>query len=63
VLGGFHLKAQSNFLILQAIHQLKSIDVQGAAPCHCSGNRARILFKKNFAEHGLLLGVGDEVQF
>lgn len=62
VLGGFHLGGVSDSEILGIIKDLKALGVQKSAPCHCSGDRARELFGKEFGDNYLEVGVGKEIR-
>ena len=46
VLGGFHLTEASDSKLRGIIADFKELGVQKVAPCHCSGDRCRELFKK-----------------
>jgi 7,8-dihydropterin-6-yl-methyl-4-(beta-D-ribofuranosyl)aminobenzene 5'-phosphate synthase len=50
VLGGFHLSGASENMILSIIEQFRELGVEKVAPCHCSGDRARALFKTEFGK-------------
>lgn len=58
ILGGFHLGGTPDREIEQIIAELKNLGVKKIAPCHCSGDRARELFKESFGENYLENGVG-----
>lgn len=60
VMGGFHLTGASESTILSIIEQLKALGVKKVAPCHCSGDLARKLFKEKFGEDYLEVGVGSD---
>lgn len=60
VMGGFHLTGASESTILSIIEQLKELEVKKVAPCHCSGDLARKLFKEKFGEDYLEVGVGSD---
>jgi 7,8-dihydropterin-6-yl-methyl-4-(beta-D-ribofuranosyl)aminobenzene 5'-phosphate synthase len=59
-MGGFHLTGASESTILSIIEQLKALGVKKVAPCHCSGDLARKLFKEKFGEDYLEVGVGSD---
>jgi 7,8-dihydropterin-6-yl-methyl-4-(beta-D-ribofuranosyl)aminobenzene 5'-phosphate synthase len=59
-MGGFHLTGASESTILSIIEQLKALGVKKVAPCHCSGDLARKLFKEEFGEDYLEVGVGSD---
>ena len=58
VMGGFHLIGKSEEEIKQIISDLKGLGVVKVGPCHCSGDRARYLFKEAYGKDYLELGVG-----
>jgi 7,8-dihydropterin-6-yl-methyl-4-(beta-D-ribofuranosyl)aminobenzene 5'-phosphate synthase len=57
VLGGFHLVGASENTILSIIEQSGELGVAKVAPCHCSGNRARTLFREEFGKDYIEAGV------
>lgn len=60
ILGGFHLIGVPEDKILSIIEQLKELGVVKVAPCHCSGDLARTLFKREFREDYIKVGVGSD---
>ncbi len=63
VLGGFHMHSMSDRQIQSIIKQLKELGVKRAGPCHCSGDRTRELFEKEFDGDYLAVGVGKKLKF
>ena len=61
VMGGFHLLDDSDGDILEIIRQFKSLGVRYAAASHCSGERARELFAREYKDHFIALGAGTEI--
>lgn len=61
VLGGFHLGGASDFQLLGIIKSFKELGVQKAAPCHCSGDRCRELFKEQYGDDYIEVGVGKVI--
>lgn len=61
VMGGFHLLGTSDRGLRQIIADFKELGVIKVGPCHCSGDRARQLFRQAFGENFLDVGVGREV--
>jgi len=57
-LGGFHLSGASAEHIRDIVAQVKALGVQAVAPCHCSGDVARKLFKEAYGENYYAAGVG-----
>jgi len=58
VLGGFHLFAASDSELRNIIKDFRELGVQKAAPCHCSGDRCRELFKEEYGEDFIDNGAG-----
>jgi 7,8-dihydropterin-6-yl-methyl-4-(beta-D-ribofuranosyl)aminobenzene 5'-phosphate synthase len=58
VLGGFHLMNSSDTDLLRTIIRLKELGVQKIGPCHCSGDRCRIIFKEEYKDDYTDIGVG-----
>ena len=58
VMGGFHLSGTSDFELKNIIKDFKKLEVQKAAPCHCSGDRCRELFKEKYQDNFIENGVG-----
>jgi len=50
VLGGMHLIRASDECLEKTANTLAKYDVQMFGPCHCSGDRAKILFRSRFPE-------------
>ena len=48
VLGGFHLFRKTDKEIKEIAKEIKNLNVKKAAPCHCSGDKAKIIFKEIF---------------
>ena len=61
VMGGFHLLDDSDDDILQMITRFKDSGVRYAAASHCSGERARNLFAREYGDHFIHLGAGSEI--
>jgi len=58
VMGGFHLFQTSDFDIKKIIEEFKNLGVQKVAPCHCSGDRCRELFKQEYKDNFIENGAG-----
>ena len=58
VLGGFHLVRATEDEIADVIAGLRDAGVKYAAPCHCSGDRAREMFREAFGVGYIAVGVG-----
>lgn len=58
VLGGFHLTGASDSKLKSIIKEFRELGVQKVAPCHCSGDRTRELFKEEYQDDFIKNGVG-----
>lgn len=61
VLGGFHLTGKSKTEIEAVITGLKKLGVRYVAPCHCTGDAARMLFMQAYSEGFIDVGVGKVI--
>jgi 7,8-dihydropterin-6-yl-methyl-4-(beta-D-ribofuranosyl)aminobenzene 5'-phosphate synthase len=61
VLGGFHLTGKSKAEIEAVITGLKKLGVRHVAPCHCTGDAARMLFMQAYSEGFIDAGVGKVI--
>ena len=62
VMGGFHLAGTSESVIAQIVSNMKKWGVRYAGPCHCSGDLARRLFKNEFGNTYIDVGVGKIIK-
>ena len=62
VLGGFHLGGTSEEKITGIVEDFQQLGVQRVAPCHCSGDVARRLFKEAYGEDFISAGVGSKLK-
>jgi len=62
VVGGFHLGGKGAAEIEGIVEDFQRLGVQKVAPCHCSGDAARRLFKEAYGEDFILAGLGSTVQ-
>lgn len=62
VLGGFHLNGASDSELRTIISDFKKLGVQMAAPCHCSGDRCRELFREEYQNDFIENGVGKIIE-
>ena len=58
VLGGFHLGGATEQRIQSILAEFRRLGVQEVAPCHCTGDRAKELFRRVYGEHFYAIGVG-----
>jgi len=63
VLGGFHLLEADEHEIGGIIADFKRLGVTRVGPSHCSGERARRMFREDYGVGFLELGVGYEIMF
>ena len=61
VLGGFHLRDDSESKINSIISDFNTLSVKYAAPTHCSGDLARQLFENEYNDNFILAGVGKTI--
>jgi 7,8-dihydropterin-6-yl-methyl-4-(beta-D-ribofuranosyl)aminobenzene 5'-phosphate synthase len=62
VLGGFHLSGSSKEVIEKVVCEFKKMWVEKVAPCHCSGDKTRELFKQEYKEDFISGGVGKMIE-
>lgn len=62
VVGGFHLSGATNEEILSVVERLRSLGVTNVAPCHCSGDLARRIFKDSFGDGYVDAGAGTIIR-
>jgi len=61
LVGGFHLGGLSRSRIEAIAEELRHLEVEKVAPCHCSGDETRRLFRKFFAADFIEAGVGKRI--
>ena len=61
VMGGFHLGGESKGEIENIVFSFRKLGVSYVGPCHCSGDAARQLFKEEYGENFISVGVGRVV--
>ncbi len=62
VIGGFHLSGASDSELKNIIESFREIHVKKVAPCHCSGDRCRELFKQEYKNDFISNGVGKIIE-
>ncbi len=62
VLGGFHLSAAGDSELKNIIKSFRELEVEKTAPSHCTGERARELFKQEYKDNFIENGVGKEIR-
>ena len=58
VLGGFHLAGASRSEVVKIAQQLDELGVKLVAPCHCTGENAKAVFRELYGERFVEIGVG-----
>ena len=61
VLGGFHLGHETDRQVQEIIKQFKAFGIKKVAPAHCTGEPAMNLFRKEYGNDYIQLGVGEAV--
>ena len=61
VAGGFHLSGMGERQLKGVIKEIKNEGVKKVAPCHCSGDLARTLFKQVYGEDFIRAGAGKKI--
>jgi len=63
VLGGMHLLQASDERLEKTANALAKYDVQMIGPCHCSGDRAKALFRSRFPDRLVECSTGSRFTF
>ena len=58
VVGGFHLFSSPQSRIQSIVEEFKKLGVERVAPCHCSGDLAKEVFKKAYGENFIECAAG-----
>jgi 7,8-dihydropterin-6-yl-methyl-4-(beta-D-ribofuranosyl)aminobenzene 5'-phosphate synthase len=58
LLGGFHLEGHSASSVESIIQRIRDLGVKKVAPCHCSGDLARGLFRQHYGQDFIDVRVG-----
>ncbi|MHC4843090.1 MAG: MBL fold metallo-hydrolase [Planctomycetota bacterium] len=61
LLGGFHLEWTTSKKLQKIIADLQELSVKYVAPAHCTGKRAKKLFKEHFKESYIDVGTGRKI--
>lgn len=62
VVGGFHLFRASRNDILEVVEGFKELGVRSVAPCHCTGDTARLIFSEAYGKDYIVIGVGATIE-
>jgi len=63
LLGGFHLFNEREEKIRQIVAQVRQAGVIKVAPCHCTGELAKSLFREEYRENYIEVGAGSIIDF
>ena len=61
VVGGFHLGGAPTSRIESVVKEFRRLSVQRVAPCHCSGEETRRLFRLEYGNDYVQSGVGKRI--
>ncbi len=62
VIGGFHLSGANDSELKNIINSFREFNIKKVAPCHCSGDRCRELFKEDYGNDFIANGVGKIIE-
>jgi 7,8-dihydropterin-6-yl-methyl-4-(beta-D-ribofuranosyl)aminobenzene 5'-phosphate synthase len=62
LMGGFHLLRSSREEILEIVKGFREVGVQRVAPCHCTGDTARLIFSESYGKNYQAIGVGATIE-
>ncbi len=58
VIGGYHLFGSSRREVMRVVDEFREMEVEKVAPCHCTGQKAKEIFRESFKENFVETGVG-----
>jgi len=61
VMGGFHLGGESASQIESILREFRCLSVQKVAPCHCTSDQARSIFRQEYGDNCIECGVGKRI--
>jgi 7,8-dihydropterin-6-yl-methyl-4-(beta-D-ribofuranosyl)aminobenzene 5'-phosphate synthase len=61
VLGGFHLGGASTARIESVVDSFVQLGVEKVAPCHCTGENAKSVFRERYGDNYIESGVGRRI--
>jgi len=62
-IGGWHLSSAGEQEIKGILEAFRRMGIQRVAPCHCTGDRAMAMFKSEYGESFVKIGVGSIIDF
>jgi 7,8-dihydropterin-6-yl-methyl-4-(beta-D-ribofuranosyl)aminobenzene 5'-phosphate synthase len=60
-MGGFHLYRKTENVLNNTISKILKMEISAVAPCHCSGNNARKMFKEVYNDNYFEIGTGKVI--
>ncbi len=60
-LGGFHLFRKTDSQIREIVKRIKELGVKKVGPCHCTGEKAQMIFKEVYGENYINISSGSEI--
>jgi 7,8-dihydropterin-6-yl-methyl-4-(beta-D-ribofuranosyl)aminobenzene 5'-phosphate synthase len=63
VIGGFHLRSKSDDELKAILYEFRQLGVETVAPCHCTGDRAIEMFKREYGTNFIQAGIGRVIEF
>jgi 7,8-dihydropterin-6-yl-methyl-4-(beta-D-ribofuranosyl)aminobenzene 5'-phosphate synthase len=63
LVGGFHLSGNSKDELKKIVSSLKKAGVHYVGPCHCSGDMAKEVLKKEYQKNFINVGVGKVIKW
>ncbi|MCD6450243.1 MAG: MBL fold metallo-hydrolase [Thermotogaceae bacterium] len=62
-IGGYHFFRMFDDELQQAVRKVRDTEIEKVAPCHCTGEEGRRLFKEVFDKDYIEVGVGSVLEF
>ena len=62
LIGGFHLKDNSDEVNIGIVSKLKELGVRQVIPLHCTGKRAQDIFRTTYGKECIKLGEGKTIE-
>jgi 7,8-dihydropterin-6-yl-methyl-4-(beta-D-ribofuranosyl)aminobenzene 5'-phosphate synthase len=63
VIGGWHLSSAGEKEIKGIVEAFLRMGIQKVAPCHCTGDTAMAMFKREYGENFIKVGAGSIIKF
>ncbi len=62
-MGGFHLGVMQKAQLEEIVVKFRELGVERVGPCHCTGDLGRRMFKQEYGNDFLEVGVGRLIEF